>query len=225
MKQWTEISVSIGIAPIKTLAKVANRYAKKHLPSIGISQIDSDHDAEKALVNTPIDDIWGIGRRYPNLLNEHGIYNGLQLANANEEWIRQKMKVVGGRMLRELQGRICYQLDNEPSPKKGVCVSPSFGQSLSDVKTIEEVVVTFASRCAAKLRKQKSCAHIVHVFMYTNHQRADEPQPFNSKVLQLPTSISSTFEIIRYALRGLKLIYKLGYKYNKGRGDDFGYCS
>jgi DNA polymerase V len=209
------IPVSIGIAPTKTLAKVANRYAKKHLPTIGIYQIDSDHDAEKALVNTPVDDIWGIGRRYAKMLNEHNIYNGLQLANANEEWIRQKMKVVGVRMLRELQGEICYQLDNEPSPKKGICVSRSFGQSLSDVKPIVEAVATFASRCAAKLRKQQSCAHIVHVFLYTNHHRADEPQYFNSKVLQLPTSTSSTFEIIRYALRGLELIYKSGYKYKK----------
>jgi DNA polymerase V len=215
VKQWTGIPVSIGIAPTKTLAKVANRYAKKHCREVGIYTIDTDTDAEKALLATPVEDIWGVGRRYSKMLNEHRIVNAMQLTNVSEEWMRQKMKVVGVRMLRELRGEICYQLENEPEPKKGICVSRSFGKSLDEIGQISEAVATFAARCAAKLRKQKSCAHIVHVFLYTNPHRADEPQYFNSKVLQLPTSTSSSFEIIRYALRGLELIYKKGYKYKK----------
>jgi DNA polymerase V len=214
VKQYTGIPVSIGIAPTKTLAKVANRYAKKHLPHLGIYQIDSDHDAEKALVNTPVEDIWGVGYKYAKMLNAHHIFNALELTQAKEEWIRQKMHVVGVRMLRELQGEICYQLDNEPTPKKGICVSRSFGHSQRDVKIITEAVATFAARVGEKLRKQKSCAHLVHVFLYTNPHK-DEPQYFNSKVLQLPTSTSSTIEIIRYALRGLELIFKPGFNYKK----------
>lgn len=81
-------------------------------------QIDSDHDAEKALVNTPVEDIWGVGYKYAKMLNEHKIYNALELTYAKEEWIRQKMHVVGVRMLHELQGTVCYNLDNEPAPKK-----------------------------------------------------------------------------------------------------------
>lgn len=214
VKQYTGIPVSIGIAPTKTLAKVANRYAKKHLPHLGIYQIDADHDAEKALVNTPVEDIWGVGYKYAKMLNAHQIFNALELTQAKEEWIRQKMHVVGVRMLRELQGEICYQLDNEPTPKKGICVSRSFGHSQQDVKIITEAVATFAARVGEKLRKQKSCAHIVHVFLYTNPHK-DEPQYFNSKVLKLPTSTSSTIEIIRYALRGLELIFKPGFNYKK----------
>ncbi|AEI50268.1 Y-family DNA polymerase [Runella slithyformis] len=215
VKQYTGIPVSIGIAPTKTLAKVANRYTKKYLPHIGVYQIDSDHDAEKALVNTSVEDIWGVGYKYAKMLNEHNIYNALELTYAKEEWIRQKMHVVGVRMLHELQGTICYNLDNEPSPKKGICVSRSFGQSQKDVKVITEAVATFAARCGEKLRKQQSCAHIVHVFLYTNRHRQDQPQYFNSKVLQLPTSTNSSIEIIRYALRGLELIFKSGYSYKK----------
>lgn len=214
VRQYTGIPVSIGIAPTKTLAKVANRYAKKHLPHLGIYQIDSDHDAEKALVNTLVEDIWGVGYKYAKMLNTHHIFNALELTHAKEDWIRQKMHVVGVRMLRELQGEICYQLDNEPTPKKGICVSRSFGHSQRDVKIITEAVATFAARVGEKLRKQKSCAHIVHVFLYTNPHK-DEPQYFNSKVLQLPTSTGSTIEIIRYALRGLELIFKPGFNYKK----------
>jgi DNA polymerase V len=214
VKQYTGIPVSIGIAPTKTLAKVANRYAKKYRSAIGIYQIDSDTDAEIALVNTPVEDIWGIGYRYAKMLNENGIFNALQLTHAKEEWIRQKMHVVGVRMLRELQGEMCYSLKNEPAPKKGICVSRSFGRTTKDVKVITETVATFVARVGEKLRKQKSCAHIIHVFLYTNPHK-DEPQYFNSKVLQLPTSTNSTFEIIRYALRGLELIFKTGYNYKK----------
>jgi DNA polymerase V len=214
VKQYTGIPVSVGIAPTKTLAKVANRYAKKYLPEKGVYQIDSDTDAEIALVNTPVEDVWGIGYRYAKILNENGIFNALQLSIAKEEWIRQKMHVVGVRMLRELQGEVCYSLENEPAPKKGICVSRSFGRSTKDVKVITEAVATFAARVGEKLRKQKSCAHIIHVFLYTNPHK-DEPQYFNSKVLQLPTSTNSTFEIIRYALRGLELIFKPGYNYKK----------
>jgi DNA polymerase V len=214
VKQYTGIPVSVGIAPTKTLAKVANRYAKKYLPEKGVYQIDSDTDAEIALVNTPVEDVWGIGYRYAKMLNENGIFNALQLSTAKEEWIRQKMHVVGVRMLRELQGEVCYSLENEPAPKKGICVSRSFGRSTKDVKVITEAVATFAARVGEKLRKQKSCAHIIHVFLYTNPHK-DEPQYFNSKVLQLPTSTNSTFEIIRYALRGLELIFKPGYNYKK----------
>lgn len=215
VRQWTGIPVSIGIAPTKTLAKIANQYAKKYQPQRGVYLIDTDTDAEKALLATPIEDVWGIGRRYSEMLRKQHIINALQLANANEEWVRQKMKVVGVRMLRELQGEICYQLDTEPAPKKGICVSRSFGKSLSEPKPIEEAVATFAARCAAKLRKQQSCAHILHVFLYTNPNRPDQPQYFNSKVLHLPTATSSSFEIIRYALRGLELIFKEGFHYKK----------
>lgn len=213
--QYTGIPVSIGIAPTKTLAKIANRYAKKQFRDIGVYQIDSDTTAEIALVNTPVEDIWGVGHRYAKMLNEHHIYNALELTDAKEEWIRQKMHVVGVRMLYELKGTVCYNLDNEPAPKKGICVSRSFGHSQKDVKVITEAVATFATRVGEKLRKQKSCAHIIHIFLYTNQHRKDEPQYFNSKVLELPTSTASTFEIIRYALRGLELIFKPGYNYKK----------
>jgi len=215
VKQYTGIPVSIGIAPTKTLAKVANRFSKKQPFQKGVYLIDSDTDAEIALVNTPVEDIWGIGYRYAKILKENNIYHGLQLMQAKEEWIRQKMHVVGVRMLRELQGEVCYNLENEPAPKKGICVSRSFGKSTTDFKVITEAVANFAARAGEKLRRQNSCAHIVHVFLYTNPHRLDEPHYFNSKVLQLPTSTASNFEIIRYALRGLELILKPGFNYKK----------
>lgn len=211
---WTGIPVSIGLAPTKTLAKIANRYAKKFLPETGFFYIDSEFDAEKALYNTSVEDVWGIGFRYAKMLNENGIFNALQLSQAKEGWIRQQMGVVGVRMLRELQGEICYQLQTDPAAKKGICVSRSFGRSQKDILVITEAVATFAARCAEKLRKQKSCAHIIHVMLYTNPHK-EEPQYFNSKVLQLPISTSSSFELIAYARRALDLIFKAGYNYKK----------
>ena len=119
------------------------------------------------------------------MLNAHQIFNALELTQAKEEWIRQKMHVVGVRTLRELQGEDCYQLDNEPTPKKGICVSRSFGHSQRDVKIITEAMATFAAWVGEKLRKQKSCAHIVHVFLYTNPHK-DEPQLNIAIIIALP---------------------------------------
>lgn len=215
IQQWTGIPISIGIAPTKTLAKIANRYAKAFLPSEGIFIIEDDPTAEIALAATPIEDVWGIGRRYKRLLHSHQIFNAFQLVQAPESWIQKHLKVVGLRMLRELRGEVCYGLTLEPHPKKGICVSRSFRQATSHFETIQEVVSTFAARCGEKLRKQKSCANLLYLFLFTNaYQDASPPQMY-SKVICLPVATHNSFELVKMALTALDLIFKEEYRYKK----------
>ncbi|MFN4144934.1 MAG: Y-family DNA polymerase [Runella sp.] len=213
--QWTGIPITIGISPTKTLAKIANRFAKKNCKNEGYYIIETDFDAEKAMAATPVEDVWGVGRRYAKMLVKHGIHNALELANSNEAWIRSKMSVVGVRMLRELKGEVCYQLDNQPAPKKGIIVSRSFGSPITHFDPLSEAVATFAARVGAKLRKQKSRTKLLHIFVHTNRFRTDLPQYYNLKSIQLPVATNCSFTLVEYALKGLKMIYKEGYQYKK----------
>ncbi len=215
IRQWTGIPISLGIAPTKTLAKVANRYAKAHRKEEGVFIIDDDPTADIVLAATPIEEVWGIGRRYARFLYNHEIHTAFDLVQRPEAWIQQHLKVVGLRMVRELRGEVCYGLDLEPHPKKGICVSRSFQNTLTDLLPIQEAVATFAARCGEKLRKQKSSANLLHLFLFTNPHRENDPQYFGSKVLQFSVATNSSFDLVEMALRALKIVFKEGYRYKK----------
>ncbi|GAB3164391.1 Y-family DNA polymerase [Telluribacter humicola] len=214
VRQYTGIPVCVGIAPTKTLAKLANRYVKEYTKT-GVFLIDNDQVRDQALAATAAGDVWGVGRQYGKLLEEHGISSALDLARTDINWIKKHMSVVGERMVRELRGEPCYDLDEQPQPKKGIITSRSFGTPVTDYAILQEAVATFTARCAEKLRKQKSAAHLMHVFTFTNRHRPDQPQYYGSKVLHLPVATNSTMEMIEVAMRGLKLIFRKGYYYKK----------
>ncbi|WP_428663270.1 Y-family DNA polymerase [Runella sp.] len=215
IKQWTGIPISIGIAPTKTLAKVANRYVKAHCSDEGVFIIEDEPTADIALSGTPIEEVWGVGRRYARFLTGHEIHTAFDLVQMPDSWIQKHLKIVGLRMVRELRGEVCYGLDLEPHPKKGICVSRSFQHTVTDLLPIQEAVATFASRCGEKLRKQKSVANLLHLFLFTNPHREQDPQYFGSKVLQFPIATNSSFDLVEMALRALKLLFKEGYRYKK----------
>ncbi len=213
--RWTGIPVSIGIAPTKTLAKAANRIAKKKFPDKGICILDNETDIKRELSTFDISDIWGIGRRYSVFLKQRGIKTALQLREIDDGWIQKHLSIVGLRIVHELRGIPCYTLEEHPPKKQNICNARSFGSSQDAIEPISEAVATFAARCAEKLRKQSSAANIISVFLETNRFKENEAQYFPYKTLTLPEASNSSNELIKYALDGLHNIFREGYKYKK----------
>lgn len=211
----TGIPISLGIAPTKTLAKVANKFAKKYAGYKGSCLIDSSEKHIKALQLTEIGDIWGVGRRHEKRLNRYGIKTAYDLIMMPREWIRQELTVVGEKMWKELRGIPCIDMEIEAPPKKSICTSRAFGQVATNIEQLKEAVANFASLCAAKLRKQHSCTSTVMVFIHTNNFNPNVPQYARNIIVKLPTPSSITPEIVGYALRGLEKIFKPGYEYKK----------
>lgn len=211
----TGIPVSMGIAPTKTLAKVASKFAKKYKGYDGVCLIDSEEKRIKALKLFEIGDVWGIGRRYRKKLEYYGVKTAYDLTQKSEAWVRKQMTVVGVRTWKELRGIPVLELEHIPPAKQTICTSRSFGEMIEDFDTLMESVANFTASCARKLRVQRSCAGVLQVFIYTNRFREDLPQYDNSLIITLPTPTNDVTELIHYARLALKNIYKAGYRYKK----------
>lgn len=210
----TGIPVSLGIAPTKTLAKVANKFAKKYKDYKGVCIIDTDEKREKALKLTEIGDVWGIGRQYQKKLAYYSVNTAWDFTQRSKSWVRQILGVVGERTWLELRGTSCIEMDR-PTSKKSICTSRSFGEKLSELEPISEAVANFAASCAEKLRKQHSLASVIQVFIHTNPHASNLPQYYNQTVMQLPVPTNDSTELIDFALRGLKSIFAEGYRFKK----------
>ncbi|MCD4787405.1 MAG: Y-family DNA polymerase [Desulfobacterales bacterium] len=214
IKQWTGIPVSIGIAETKTLAKIANKIAKKSVKAEGVLNLTASPYLNRALEITDVGDVWGIGRSYSSFLKKYGIHNALQLRDADDNFIKKKMGITGIRLLNELRGIPCYALEQCPSPKKGITVSRTFKNSIESLDDLKEAVAAYASIGAEKLRKERSVAGVIMVFLMTNRFRK-ENYYVNIKTIKLPIATSDTSELIHYAHEGLKGIYRKGHLYKK----------
>lgn len=214
IKQWTGIPVSIGIAETKTLAKIANKIAKKSVKAEGVLNLTASPYLNRALEITDVGDVWGIGHSYSSFLEKHGIHNALQLRDADDKFIKKKMGITGIRLLNELRGIPCYALEQFPSPKKGITVSRTFKNSIESLDDLKEAVAAYASIGAEKLRKEHSVAGVIMVFLMTNRFRK-ENYYINIKTIKLPVATSDTSELIHYAHEGLKAVYRKGYLYKK----------
>lgn len=213
--QHTGIPVSIGMAPSKTLAKIANRLVKKRNKQLGVYCIDSLEKMQFALQNTPVKDIWGIGSQHTKLLTRNGFITAWDLSRAPEEWIRKNLSVVGQRMYNELKGTSCITFEEMPPKKKMVCVARGFGKVLSDKNEVMEALANFTAMVAAKLRSEQLVTNTLQIFVQTNAHRAQEPQYFRSLTIQLPVATNSTNELIYHARQGFESIYRPGYNYSK----------
>ena len=210
----TGIPVSIGIAPTKTLGKVANHFAKKYPGYRGVCIIDSDEKRDKALSLTPIDDVWGIGWRGAPKLMAAGVQTALDFVQRPEAWVRGRMGITGVRTWKELQGTPAVA-DELPAPRKSICTSRSFAEMITDKAELRLRVSDFAGICAQKLRSEGSAALSVGVFAHTNPFRKDLPQYYPWEMVHLDTPRNSTQEIVRAALRALDDIYREGYSYKR----------
>ncbi len=213
--KWTGIPVSVGIGPTKTLAKIANRLAKKNKMCQGVLDITNHPRISDFLKSVDVDDVWGVGWEYAKLLKRNGIKTALDLRDANETWIRKKMTVQGLRTVLELRGISCIELEEVVSDKKEIVNSRSFGKDMDNYREVSEAIAVYASRVAEKLRKQNSiCGHI-SVWIRTNGFKPEDPQYSNSISCSLPETTAYTPLLIKYALHLLKKIYRKGYKYKK----------
>ena len=213
--QWTGIPISIGIAPTKALAKVANKIAKKFPErSNGVHIISDERSREKALKWLKIEDVWGIGRRHAKRLNRINVTNGYQFTQLPDEWVNKNMSVVGLRLKRELQGKPTLSLDHA-SPKKAIATTRSFDKMYTKLEQVDERVATFTVSCAEKLRRQGSVCTMVMVFVHTNPFRKDLPTYGRNIVMKLAFSTNSSIELLKYTRAGLKKIFKPGYYYKK----------
>jgi DNA polymerase V len=213
VKQWTGIPVSVGIARSKTLAKIANRIAKKSPQTNGVLDLTDSPFMAKALARIDVEDIWGIGRRYAHQLKKYGIGTALALSETDERWIQKLMGINGARIVKELRGTPCYGLDDSPSPKKGIGVSRTFYSEIDNFDDLKTAVSGYICRAAEKLRAQKSVANVIMVFAATN--RFKTYYDFHMATAALPVPSSDTAELIRYADQCLRQVYKEDIQYKK----------
>lgn len=211
----TGIPVSMGIAPTKTLAKAANKFAKKYPAYKGVCIIDSEEKREKVLKLFEIGDVWGIGHRHAARLEKIGVKTAYDFTRLPSAWVRKNMTVIGERTWRELHGESCINIELIAPDKKQICTSRAFGANVTGFDNLSQAVALYAGICAEKLRRQKSCAVSLMIFIHTNNFRNDLPQYFNNCVIKLPVPTSNTGEIVHYATLALKDIFKSGYQYKK----------
>lgn len=213
--QGLDLPTSIGMAPSKTLAKVANKIAKKFPEDLGsVYCIDTKSKTEKALRWFPVEDIWGIGRKYEHKLKSIGIKKAWDFIQLPDSYLQQEMGILGVRMKKELLGEAQYTM-SVPEPKKMISTTRTFDTGHAEYDYVHERVSTFASECARKLREQKSCCRHVTVFIMTDRFKLNQVQYSDSFTVTLPNPSNSSIEISKYAKKALDNIFMPGPKYRK----------
>ena len=212
---WIGITVCVGIAPTKTLAKLANHAAKKYPATQGVVDLTNPDRQRRLLALVPVDDVWGVGRRLSKRLNALGITTALDLANASPRAIRDQFSVVLERTVRELNGESCIELEEIPPTKKQIVCSRSFGVKVTQFELLREAVCEYATRATEKLRKEQQQAKVMTVFIRTSPFKDNEPQYSNSASGELLIPSSDTRDFIELANHLLKRIWKDGFRYAK----------
>ena len=215
IKQCVGMPVSIGLAPTKTLAKMASHFAKKYQGYRHCCLVDTDEKRQKALKLYPICEVWGIGRRYAAKLESLGVTTAYDFAQRPESWVRATFNnIVIMRTWKELNDEDCIP-NEEMAKKKSICTSRSFNGMITELGALRTHVSNYAARCAEKLRQQGTVASIVSVFLNTNAFREDLPQYWNYLETRFITPTSSTIDIVKKANELLTQLYRPGYHYKK----------
>ena len=215
IKKSVGMPVSIGLAPNKTLAKIASKLAKKFEAYKHCCIIDNDANRIAALKWLPVEDVWGIGRRYAERLHALGCQTAYDFAIHHKDWVRQTFNNINiVRTWQELNGEDAVP-NEELAKKKSICTSRSFNGMISDFDTLRTHVSNYAARCAEKLRIQNTVASTIGVFLNTNAFREDLAQYWNIQEGRLITPTNSTIPIVGAACDVLKKIYRPGYQYKK----------
>ena len=215
VRQWTGIPVRIGIAPNKTLSKIAiNEIKRKNIPA-SVIHLSDEIKIKTALKHAPVGKVWGVGRRLTEHLNNAGINTALDLANVSPQNIRKKFSIVLERTVRELRGERCLDIEDDISSKKQIVVSRSFGERVSNLETLKPIVSNFAVRAAEKLRSEKQKCSQVSVYVRTSPFNKNKPQHSDLKTIKLLTPTNDTRDILTAAKKGLLPIFRSGYDYAK----------
>ena len=215
VEKWTGIPVSVGIAPTKTLAKLAGVIAKKYKKFGGVFDLTAHPKIDKVLQYVPVEKVWGIGHRYAKMLRKHGIENAFQLSRASEKWIQKRMTIMGLRTVKELNGISCIDIDLDLEPRKQIVSSKSFGRPVKELQELKEALVSYCSRAVQKLREQNLVASQIMVYLTTNRFRKNEPQYANFASARIPVPSAYTPDFLHEANRLLNHLYRAGYNYKK----------
>lgn len=207
IRKWVGIPVSIGIAPTKTLAKIASHFAKTYPGYRGVCTILTAEQREKALALTPVGDVWGVGRRFRARLEGQGVQTALDFVHRPQSWVQQNYHIPGVHTWLELQGTEAVAHEDN-SRRQSICTSRSFAQMIDDYKELSLRVSDFAAANARKLRSEGSVASCVVTFLRTNRFREDLPQYCPSRAVFLPHPSCDTQQITSAALRALGTIYR-----------------
>ena len=207
--------VSVGIAPTKTLAKVANRAAKKDTGSAGVCILLTEGEQAAALGRMELTDLWGVARRLAERLRALGVMTPLDLRDADPRFIRERFNVVLERMVLELRGIPCIALEEVTPDRKSIIASRSFGRPVETAEELRESVATFTARAAEKMRRQHLATASLAVFVQTNSFRPSDPQYANTRAIRLPVATADTGKLVTAATRCLAAIYRKGFRYKK----------
>lgn len=214
IRLWTEIPMSVGIAPSKTLAKIGSKFAKQYKGYRSVCMIDTEEKRRKALAAVELSDVWGIGRRTLKKLAYYGIRTPLAFADKSENWVRSRFTLPMIRTWKELNGVDCIDT-TEVIAKQTICTSRSFGNMVTKLEDLKASIAHFAGACANKLRGQASLCRSVTVFIATNRFREDLPQYNNILTHTLPIATADTLEITHTAIMILQELYRPGIYYKK----------
>jgi DNA polymerase V len=221
VEDWTGIKVSVGIAPTKVLSKVANHLAKKNkVITDCVVVLDTKEKITKALQDTPIGEVWGVGRQYAQKLVElNAVFTAYDLTKKTEEWAQKNLGgVVGVRLVKELKGIPAIEMEKELVEKKMIATTRMFGSPVTDINDIKEAVATYTSRAAEKLRRQRSAANIISVFVVPkeqSHSTHFRYGPTVSTYVTLPIATSATNDLIKPAVQLVDKLYEKGRLYKK----------
>jgi len=221
VEQWTGIKVSVGVAPTKVLSKVANHLAKKNkIATECVVVLDTKEKIAKALQDTPIGEVWGVGRQYAEKLKEmNAVFTAFDLTKKTEEWASKNLGgVIGIRLIKELKGEPANEMKEELVVKKMIATTRMFGSPVKNISDIKEAVATYTSRAAEKLRRQYSAANTISVFVVPkeqNHNTYFRHGPTVSSYVTLPIATSITNELIKPAVKLVDQLYEQGRVYKK----------
>jgi len=221
VEQWTGIKVSIGVAPTKVLSKVANHLAKKNKDATQcVVVLDTKEKIAQALQDTPVGEVWGIGRQYADKLRDmNAVFTAFDLTKKTEEWAHKNLGgVVGVRLIKELKAEPTQQMKEELVIKKMIATTRMFGSPVKNILDIKEAIATYTSRAAEKLRRQQSAASTVSVFVVPKEQSHNtyfRHGPTVSSYITLPVATSATNELIKPAVELVDRLYEEGRIYKK----------
>lgn len=211
----TGIPVGVGVAKTKSLSKMANKCAKKRAENKGVYVVENEEKRIKMLNYFNVKDIWGIGRKHKIRVENTGAKTAYDFTKIPLAWVRKEMTVVGERLWRELNNFPCHEMIIEVDAKKGIGTAKSFGYKLTDYGLIEEATSYYVAEVADLLRQQNSAAKYIEVFLHTNSFSNSDKQYRNKIIITLEVPTNSTIKLTQEALKGLRAIFKPGYRYKK----------
>lgn len=214
IQQWTGLTVGIGFAPTKTLAKLANYAAKKYPATGGVVDLSDPKRQQRLMTITPVNEVWGVGSRLTKHLNQYKIKSAWDLAQCDQQWLKKRFSVVLARTAAELNGQSCLKLEEVRPTKQQIISSRSFGQAITNKQDLREAVIEYTARAAEKLRLEKQEAQVITVFVQ-NSAFGGEPHYSNSRTHYLEEATNDTRDFANAAANLLDAIYKPDIRYKK----------